>query len=99
MLELEWIEEADPVRYLYQGILQVGVGFEHLRGNAFGARRLWRRGIDYLEPFQGGCLGVDVDCLIADTERCLTELARVRDALARLDRALIPRVEWLADGG
>jgi Domain of unknown function (DUF309) len=28
-LELEGIEEADPVRYLYQGILQVGVGFEH----------------------------------------------------------------------
>jgi hypothetical protein len=39
-LELEWIEEADPVRYLYQGILQVGVGFEHLRrGNAY-----WRGG-------------------------------------------------------
>jgi hypothetical protein len=44
-------------------------------------------------------LGVDVDRLIADTERCLTELGRVRDALARLDRALIPRVEWLAEGG
>jgi uncharacterized protein len=95
-LELEWIEEADLVRYLYQGILQVGVGFEHLRrGNAYGARRLWRRGIGYLEPFRG-CMGVDVDRLIADTERCLTELERVGDELERFDRSLIPRVEWLS---
>src|SRR5680860_1792203 len=28
-LELEWLEERDPVRYLYQGILQIGIGFEH----------------------------------------------------------------------
>jgi len=99
-LELEWIEEADPVRYLYQGILQVGVGFEHLRrGNAPGARRLWRRGIGYLEPFRGGCMSVDVDRLIADTERCLTELDCVRDAPGRFDRSLIPRVEWLPGGG
>lgn len=96
---LEWIDEADPVRYLYQGILQVGVGFEHLRrGNAYGARRLWRRGIGYLEPFRGGCMGVDVDRLIADTECCLIELERVGDGrLERFDHGLIPRVEWLAE--
>src|ERR687891_2438463 len=70
-LELEWIDETDPVRYLYQGILQVGVGFEHLRrGNANGARRLWRRGIGYLEPFRGGGVGGDGGRFIAGTERC-----------------------------
>jgi predicted metal-dependent hydrolase len=98
-LELEWIQEEDPVRYLYQGILQIGVGFEHLRrGNAYGARRLWSRGIGYLEPFRGGCMGVDVDRLIADTDRCVLELERVGNGLDRFDRSLIPRVEWLAEG-
>jgi predicted metal-dependent hydrolase len=97
-LEAAWLEEADPVRYLYQGILQVGVGFEHLRrGNAYGARRLWRRGIGYLEPFRQGCLGVDVQRLVTDTHRCLAELERVGDdGLERFDRSLIPRVRWLA---
>jgi uncharacterized protein len=94
-LELEWIAERDPVRYLYQGILQIGVGCEHLRrGNAYGARRLWRRGIRYLEPFRGGCLNVDVDRLVTDTGRCLAELERT--GLDGFDRSLIPRVEWLS---
>lgn len=81
-LEHEWLAETDPVRYLYQGILQIGVGFEHLR-----------RGIGYLEPFRGGCMGVDVDRLVADTERCVTELERA--GLERFDRALIPQITWL----
>ena len=98
-LELEWLEERDPVRYLYQGILQIGVGFEHLRrGNARGAAQLWRRGISYLEPFKGGCMRVDVARLVADTERCLAELDRVGDdVLEHFDRSMIPRLEWLEE--
>ncbi len=98
MLELEWIAERDPVRYLYQGILQIGVGFEHLqRGNASGASALWKRGISYLEPFRSGCMNVDVDRLIVATEGCLAELERVGGrGLEGFDRELIPRVEWLS---
>lgn len=96
-LEAAWIAEEDPLRYLYQGILQVGVGFHHLtaRRNARGARNLWTRGIALLQSFRGGCMDVDVARLIAETERCLAELARVQDDTAAFNRTLIPRVHWL----
>src|SRR2546421_2372900 len=77
-LELEWLEERDPVRYLYQGILQIGVGFEHLRrGNARGAAQLWRRGIFYPQPLQGGCMEVHAGRPVAPTQRRLPEPAPV----------------------
>src|SRR4051812_18478515 len=93
-LEGGGLAERGPVGYLYLGLPQIGVGFEHLRrGNPAGARALWQRGISYLEPFRGGCMNVDVDCLVAATERCIDELERV--GVERFDRALIPRIEWL----
>jgi hypothetical protein len=100
-LEEAWIEEDDPVRYLYQGILQVGVGFHHLlRGNAYGAERLWARGVQLLEHFSPVCCGVDVAALIADTRRCMAELARLGPGRVwDFDRALIPRVRLVADAG
>lgn len=95
-LEEAWIAEEDPVRYLYQGILQIGVGFYHLgRGNVYGAGRLWGRGLALLDHYRGGCMNVDVDRLIADTERCVAELERAGADLAQFDRRLIPRILWL----
>ena len=93
-LEAIWLEEDAPLRYLYQGILQVGVGCLHLtRGNAHGAEKLWRRGADLLEPFAPVCRGVDVADLLAATCRCLAELARVGPTgLADFDASLFPRV-------
>jgi hypothetical protein len=95
-LEAAWIEEEDPVRYLYQGILQVGVGFYHLsRGNSYGARRLWLRGIALLESFCPSCLNVDVERLIRETRRCVEELDRIGiTGDAAFDRTLIPSVHW-----
>src|SRR6266508_3604957 len=92
-------QEDGPVRHLYQGILQIGVGFHHLaNGNAYGARRLWQRGIDLLEPFRDGCMNVDVDRLIRDTELCLAEMERTGvTGTHEFPTELIPRVQWLAE--
>jgi hypothetical protein len=50
------------------------------------------------EPFQGGCVGVNVDRLIAGTERCPTELGAYREGrLERFDRGLFPLVEGIAE--
>ncbi|MGD9893369.1 MAG: DUF309 domain-containing protein [Dehalococcoidia bacterium] len=98
-LEAAWIEEDDPVRYLYQGILQIGVGFHHLsRGNSYGARRLWARGIVLLEPFRSGCMDVDVDRLVRETQQCIEEIDRIGITGDRVfDQTLIPRVHWLTE--
>lgn len=93
-LEAAWIDETDPVRYLYQGILQVGVGFYHLsRGNPYGAARLWARGVALLESFPPHCCGVDVAALVTAARRCIAELERLgHERAAEFDRSLVPRI-------
>ena len=55
-LEALWIVERDPVRYLYQGILQVGVGFYHWsRRNWKGAVAKLGQGLEKLEPYRPQC--------------------------------------------
>jgi uncharacterized protein len=96
-LEDAWIEEQDSIRYLYQGILQIGVSFYHLlQGNYAGATALMRRGMDYLEPFSPICMSVDVARLLTETERARSELVRLGPAhLHRFDPELIPKVHLI----
>ena len=98
-LEAIWIAEPGPIRTLYKGILQVGVGCLHLlRGNYRGATIKLQSGADYLEPFAPRCMGVEVARLIADARRLRAELvARGPERLAEVDRALLPRVHRTAN--
>lgn len=74
-LELLWRAEPGPLRDLYRGILQIGVGCHHWRaGNHRGARTLLRKGIDHLVPFAPACLGVDVAALVRDAQALLERL-------------------------
>ncbi|HYM49362.1 MAG TPA: DUF309 domain-containing protein [Candidatus Limnocylindrales bacterium] len=76
-LEAIWIAEADPVRYLYQGILQVGVGFYHWRrGNWKGAVAKLAQGLSKLEAYRPDCQTIDVESLIETTRPLLLELQR-----------------------
>jgi predicted metal-dependent hydrolase len=95
-LEEAWMEESGRVRYLYQGILQVGVGFYHLQnGNWRGATGLLRNGTTRLKEFEPVTLGVDVARLIRESERCLQELEeRGRGQLDEFDHSTIPKVHW-----
>src|SRR5580704_11888987 len=66
------------VRRLYQGILQIGVAFHHLRRlNHHGTVYMLTRGAGYLAPFAPSCQGVDVAALIGDAAAALAEIERL----------------------
>ncbi len=70
-LQAVWYRERDPIRLLYQGIVQIGAAALHLE------RRHWRQALtlfDRARPKLAACpavfLGVDVARLRADAARC-----------------------------
>jgi predicted metal-dependent hydrolase len=93
-LETLWRAEPRPIRRLYQGILQIGVAFYHLRRrNYHGTVYMLTRGSMYLTPFAPACQTVDVRRLLDDAAAAL----RVVEALGsnRLDEfdwSLVPRI-------
>ena len=95
-LELLWRAEPRNVRYLYQGILQIGVAFHHLRRlNHHGTVYMLTRGPRYLAPFAPSCQRVDVASLLRDAAAALREVERLGPSrLAEFDWSLAPKV-WL----
>ena len=93
-LELLWRAEARHVRYLYQGILQIGVAFHHLRRlNHHGTVHMLTRGSRYLAPFSPRCQRVDVDALLGDAAAALAEVERLGPGrLGEFDWRLAPKV-------
>src|SRR5258707_13507979 len=94
-LELLWRAERRDIRYLYQGILQIGVAFHHLRKlNHHGTVYMLNRGPRYLAPFAPCCQNVDVGALLRDAAAALSEVERLGPArLAEFDWHLAPTVK------
>ena len=99
VIEHEWHAERRPIRRLYQGILQVGVGFLHaLRGNHAGALLLLSDGIEKTSDFLPRCMGVDTARLVSDAQHALDDLRNGGpQGLANWDPASIPIVHLLTD--
>jgi uncharacterized protein len=93
-LELLWRAERRDVRYLYQGILQIGVAFHHLRRlNPHGTLYMLTRGAQYLAPFAPRCQGIDVQALLDDAAAARREIERLGPGRLRdFDWTLAPRV-------
>jgi uncharacterized protein len=96
-IEAEWHAERGEIRALYQGILQIGVGFYHaLNGNHRGAVALLTDGVDKLGRFQPSALGIDTAGLLAGTQVCLDEIVALGpDGLDRFDASRIPTITIL----
>lgn len=93
-LELLWRAERRDIRCLYQGILQIGVAFHHLRKrNHHGTVYMLTRGSNYLRPFAPRCQRVDVRALLDAAAAALAEVERLGpDRLAEFDWRLAPQV-------
>jgi predicted metal-dependent hydrolase len=93
-LELLWRAERRDIRYLYQGILQIGVAFYHLRKlNHHGTVYMLTRGPSYLAPFAPVCQRVDVRALLDDAAAARREVERLgRDRLAEFDWRMAVKV-------
>ncbi len=96
-LEHLWIAEPDPIRYLYQGILQVGVGLYHLeRGNWRGAVNKLEDGLAKLEVFRPTCQGLDIETLVGAAQHCRELLlAGGPGAMVNFDRRQYPQIRGL----
>ena len=92
ILEDIWRADRHPVRLLYQGILQIGVGFYHLgNGNWRGATALLTRGIDKVQRFSPHCMGVETAKLVDESRICLALLHRLGpERIAEFDWSLVP---------
>lgn len=99
VLEQAWLAERGRVRYLYQGVLQVGVGLHHAQsGNRRGALALLDRGMARLDEFRPQGMGLDVERLLHDTQRARQRLA-LPDGLTDFDWSRAPRVHLASRPG
>jgi sugar phosphate isomerase/epimerase len=98
-IEHEWHAERGEIRRLYQGILQIGVGFHHaLGGNHRGALLLLRDGIDKTSRFMPSCLGIDTARLVRESQACLDALLDLcPERLVDFDPATIPTIHFIGD--
>jgi len=95
-LELLWLHEPTPLRTLYKGILQIGVGCYHLlRDNYRGSIIKLETGAAYITPFAPRCMGIDLDRLLTQSRRLraiITEFGP--EHCAEVDRSLLPIISW-----
>jgi uncharacterized protein len=94
-LELVWRAELRPIRDLYRGVLQIGIGCLHVeRGNLVGAIKMIDRATKWLQPFRPACQTIDVDRLLDDAARLRHAIDQAGDRAESVNRALFPHVHF-----
>jgi uncharacterized protein len=74
-LEEIWLEEHGEDRPFYQGVIQIAAGyFKWQQGVPAGALKLWRMGLEKIEPYGPVYLGVDLASLVDAVKAHLREL-------------------------
>jgi predicted metal-dependent hydrolase len=74
-LEEIWMEDHGEDRKFYQGIIQIAAGYFKLeQGVPAGALKLWRTGLEKLEPYGPVFLGISVESLVGAVKDHLAQL-------------------------
>ncbi len=91
-LESAWRNAFDPNRVIYQGILQIGVGFYHLlRGNKTGAIQVLQRGLEALRGAPDRFYDYDLARLIRETQQLLNMVQRSNESgLSVVEKESLP---------
>lgn len=97
-LELAWKDERGKIRELYQGILEAGVTYLHIRrGNYAGAIKVYDRSMRRLRGWPDICLGADVGQLRRDLSAAVAEARRLGPGrLIEFDPSLFKPILWKA---
>lgn len=96
VIEHEWHAERTGIRVLYQGILQIGVGFHHaLNSNHKGAVTLLTDGIAKVEQFLPDALGIDTARLVREARSCLEQITVLGERnIAAFEIETIPEIHF-----
>jgi len=95
-LESAWLEESDPIRDLYRGILQVAVCYLHItRRNFDGANKMYARSQKWLAPWPDITLGIHLAELKADLTNSMAELQRLgQSGIESYDLSLLKPIAY-----
>jgi predicted metal-dependent hydrolase len=90
-----WTNYSGPSRKFFQGLIQVAVALHHFgNGNIRGSKKLYASSRAYLEPYRPKHLGLDLDKLFAEMERCFVEVHASQEEFPsiEIDPELIPEI-------
>jgi len=95
-LELAWKDERGTVRRLYQGILEAGVMYLHIRRlNYNGALKVYGRSMKWLKDWPEICRGTDVGQLRKDMDAAAAEVRRLGPTrMSEFDSSLFKPIAW-----
>lgn len=90
-----WADYQGPSRRFYQGLIQTAVCLHHFgNGNIRGAKKLYYGCRSYLEEYRPQHLGVDLDKLLNELERCCAEILSSTEEYPQIEIVpdLIPEI-------
>lgn len=81
-----WTEDQGPSRRFYQGLIQAAVALHHFgNGNLRGAKKLNVGCRKYLDDYRPRHMGLDVDGLLGEMDRCFAEVMASTDEYPNIE--------------